>query len=49
MTYVLDKDGVCTSVYDNLADAASHIEKAKEALAEIQPAKKAGFNIALPF
>jgi len=49
VTYVLDKDGVCTSVYDNLADAASHIEKAKEALAEIQPAKKAGFNIALPF
>ena len=31
VTYVLDKDGVCTSVYDNLADAASHIEKAKEA------------------
>ena len=49
VTYVLDKDGVCTSVYDNLADAASHIEKAKEALTEIQPAKKAGFNIALPF
>lgn len=49
MTYVLDKDGVCTSVYDNLADAASHIEKAKEALAEIQPAKKAGFEFKLPF
>ncbi|KAL7443075.1 hypothetical protein ACHAXM_008743 [Skeletonema potamos] len=48
VTYVLDKDGVCTSVYDNLADAASHIEKAKEALAEMKPApKKAGFT--LPF
>lgn len=50
VTYVLDKDGVCTSVYDNLADAASHIEKAKEALAEMKPAaKKAGFSISLPF
>mmetsp|Transcript_10744 Transcript_10744/g.17744 ORF Transcript_10744/g.17744 Transcript_10744/m.17744 type:complete len:194 (+) Transcript_10744:86-667(+) len=49
VTYVLDKDGVCTSVYDNLADAASHIEKAKEALGEIQPAKKAGFTLNLPF
>ena len=38
VTYVLDKDGVCTSVYDNLADAASHIGKAKEALAEMAPA-----------
>eukprot|EP00985_Skeletonema_marinoi_P001066 scaffold433_cov161-Skeletonema_marinoi.AAC.12 len=47
VTYVLDKDGVCTSVYDNLGDAASHIEKAKEALAEMKPAKKAGFT--LPF
>mmetsp|Transcript_2665 Transcript_2665/g.5738 ORF Transcript_2665/g.5738 Transcript_2665/m.5738 type:complete len:192 (+) Transcript_2665:49-624(+) len=47
VTYVLDKDGVCTSVYDNLGDAASHIVKAKEALAEMKPAKKAGFT--LPF
>ena len=38
VTYVLDKDGVCTTVYDNLGDAASHIGKAKEALAEIAPA-----------
>ena len=37
VTYVLDKNGVCTSVYDNLADAASHIGKAKEALAEMAP------------
>ena len=49
MTYVLDKDGVCTSVYDNLADAASHIDAAKDALAEMQPAKKAGFTLNLPF
>ena len=49
VTYVLDKEGVCTSVYDNLADAASHIEKAKEALAEMKPAKKAGFEFSLPF
>ena len=47
VTYVLDKAGVCTSVYDNLGDAASHITKAKEALAEMKPAKKAGFT--LPF
>ena len=40
VTYVLDKDGVCTSVYDNLADAASHIGAAKEALEAMQPAKK---------
>ncbi len=49
VTYVLDKDGVCTSVYDNLADAASHIEKAKEALAAMKPAAKAGFEFKLPF
>lgn len=50
VTYVLDKDGVCTSVYDNLADAASHIGAAKDALAEIQPAKAAGgFSLKLPF
>merc|ERR1712127_735029 len=42
VTYVLDKDGVCTSVYNNLGDAASHIEAAKDALAEMQPAKKSG-------
>ena len=49
VTYVLDKNGVCTSVYDNLADAASHIDAAKEALSEMQPAKKEGFSFKLPF
>mmetsp|Transcript_25242 Transcript_25242/g.39775 ORF Transcript_25242/g.39775 Transcript_25242/m.39775 type:complete len:198 (+) Transcript_25242:43-636(+) len=50
VTYVLDKDGVCTSVYDNLGDAASHIDAAKDALAEMQPAKKSGgFSFKLPF
>ncbi|KAL7528662.1 hypothetical protein ACHAXR_005399 [Thalassiosira sp. AJA248-18] len=49
VTYVLDKGGVCTSVYDNLTDAASHIEAAKDALSEMQPAKKAGFSLNLPF
>ena len=46
VTYVLDKEGQCVSVYDNLADAASHLDKAKESL-EALPAKKAGFE--LPF
>lgn len=41
VTYVLDKDGVCKLVYDELADAASHVDKAAETLAEIKPAKKA--------
>eukprot|EP00568_Trieres_chinensis_P006783 CAMPEP_0183297898 /NCGR_PEP_ID=MMETSP0160_2-20130417/5051_1 /TAXON_ID=2839 ORGANISM="Odontella Sinensis, Strain Grunow 1884" /NCGR_SAMPLE_ID=MMETSP0160_2 /ASSEMBLY_ACC=CAM_ASM_000250 /LENGTH=194 /DNA_ID=CAMNT_0025459795 /DNA_START=58 /DNA_END=642 /DNA_ORIENTATION=+ len=39
VTYVLDKSGECVSVYDNLADAASHIDAAKDALEEIKPAK----------
>ena len=47
VTYVLDKNGVCTSVYDNLTDAASHINAAKDALSEMTPNKKAGFS--LPF
>lgn len=38
VTYVLDKDGVCVKVYQELADAASHVEVAKEALAGIKPA-----------
>ena len=46
VTYVLDKNGVCTSVYDNLTDAASHINAAKDALSEMEPTK-AGFS--LPF
>ncbi|KAL7537635.1 hypothetical protein ACHAWF_005859 [Thalassiosira exigua] len=49
VTYVLDKNGVCTSVYDNLTDAASHIEAAKDALEEMKPAKKEGFSFSLPF
>ena len=49
VTYVLDKDGVCTSVYDNLGDAASHIDAAKDALEEMTPAKSAGFEFKLPF
>mmetsp|Transcript_9610 Transcript_9610/g.19511 ORF Transcript_9610/g.19511 Transcript_9610/m.19511 type:complete len:196 (-) Transcript_9610:40-627(-) len=36
VTYVLDKNGVCTSVYDNLADAAGHLDAAKDALEDIQ-------------
>lgn len=49
VTYVLDKDGVCTSVYDNLTDAASHIQAAKTALGEMTPAKKAGGAFQFPF
>lgn len=46
VTYVLDKDGVCTSVYDNLADAASHIDAAKGALEEIAASsKKSPFSL----
>jgi peroxiredoxin Q/BCP len=47
VTYVLDKDGKCTSVYDNLGDAASHIGKAKEALAAMTPAPAAKKNFGL--
>merc|ERR1712232_1403875 len=36
VTYVLDKDGVYQKVYDELADAASHVEVAKETLEEIK-------------
>uniref|UniRef100_A0A7S3QJY8 thioredoxin-dependent peroxiredoxin n=1 Tax=Chaetoceros debilis TaxID=122233 RepID=A0A7S3QJY8_9STRA len=35
VTYVLDKSGVCVSVYNNMADAASHVEKATDALSEL--------------
>ena len=41
VTYVLDKNGVCTKVYDDLANAASHVEVAKKALGELK-AKKWG-------
>ena len=36
VTYVLDKTGVCTSVYSNLGDAKSHVEAATTALAELK-------------
>lgn len=41
VTYVLDKNGECISVYDNLADAASHIDAAKDALEEVKAAAPA--------
>jgi peroxiredoxin len=41
VTYVLDKNGDCISVYDNLADAASHIDAAKDALEEVKGAAPA--------
>jgi peroxiredoxin Q/BCP len=36
VTYVLDKNGVCQKVYNDLADATSHVTIAKEALATIK-------------
>mmetsp|Transcript_12714 Transcript_12714/g.23836 ORF Transcript_12714/g.23836 Transcript_12714/m.23836 type:complete len:207 (+) Transcript_12714:124-744(+) len=36
VTYVLDKNGVCVSVYDNLADAKSHVAAATTALDELK-------------
>jgi peroxiredoxin len=41
VTYVLDKDGVCQKVYDDLADAVSHVEVAKSALKELKGGKAA--------
>lgn len=46
VTYVLNKDGVCELVYDELKDAASHVDKAAETLAEMKPATK---MFSLPF
>lgn len=40
VTYVLDEQGVCLKVYDELADAASHVEVAAETLAEYKATKK---------
>merc|ERR1712232_197419 len=40
VTYVLDKNGVCQKVYQDLADAASHIQVAKDTLEEIKGAAK---------
>ncbi|KAL3789592.1 hypothetical protein ACHAWO_009155 [Cyclotella atomus] len=47
VTYVLDKDGVCQLAYDNLTDAASHIGKAKNALAEMTPVASGKKNFGL--
>jgi len=41
VTYVLDKSGECVFVYDNLTDAASHVDAAAEALAELKSAEPA--------
>jgi thioredoxin-dependent peroxiredoxin len=41
VTYVLDKAGVCQLVYNELGNAASHVDKAAEKLAELAPAKPA--------
>lgn len=42
VTYVLDKEGVCQMVYDELADAASHVDKAEDALEELKASSKSG-------
>lgn len=44
VTYVLDKNGVCISSYDNLADAKSHVEAATDALAELKASSPASSN-----
>ena len=36
VTYVLDKNGVCQKVYDDLADATSHVQFAKDALRSLR-------------
>jgi peroxiredoxin Q/BCP len=36
VTYVLDKNRVCQKVYNELADAASHVEVAKKTLEEMK-------------
>lgn len=38
VTYVLDKEGVCQLVYNELADAASHVDAAADKLSELKPA-----------
>jgi thioredoxin-dependent peroxiredoxin len=43
VTYVLDKNGVCQLVYDELADAASHVDAAASKLADLKPAAKKSF------
>lgn len=46
VTYVLDKNGVCQLVYDELADAASHVDKAAAKLQDLKGSKPA---VGIPF
>lgn len=43
VTYVLDKNGVCLKVFDDLANASKHVEVAKQTLAAATPVKKSFF------
>ena len=36
VTYVLDKNGVCRKVFDDLVDATKHVQVAKDALKELK-------------
>lgn len=49
VTYVLDKNGVCVSVYDNLGDAKSHVGAATKALDELKASAPAGKAASNPF
>lgn len=50
VTYVLDKNGVCVCVYNDLVKAENHVNAAISALEELKPAKAAGgFEFKLPF
>ncbi len=42
VTYVLDKNGVCQLIYDELVDAASHVDKAANKLKELKSTKSIG-------
>eukprot|EP00559_Dactyliosolen_fragilissimus_P009965 CAMPEP_0184859446 /NCGR_PEP_ID=MMETSP0580-20130426/4449_1 /TAXON_ID=1118495 /ORGANISM="Dactyliosolen fragilissimus" /LENGTH=199 /DNA_ID=CAMNT_0027356085 /DNA_START=41 /DNA_END=640 /DNA_ORIENTATION=+ len=44
VTYVLDKAGKCIFQYDNLVDAKSHVEAAKDALAELKASQPTPTN-----
>ena len=44
VTYVLDKNGDCVSVYNNVADAKSHVGAATDALAELKASAPASSN-----
>jgi peroxiredoxin Q/BCP len=49
VTYVLDKKGVCQKVYQELANAASHVDVAIAALEEMKPAAKSNNPLAALF